>query len=518
MRLAAVFSNHMVLQRDKEVRIFGELEADAAVTVTIDDIRVTEKACAGSFLITLPPHKAGGPYTLTLTAEDETVTVEDVMYGEVWLMNGQSNIELELQNARGGMDIIKKTENPMIRFYNVPKCAREWDAVIAEKEQTWRVIQRDEFKDISAVGYYLADVLCKELGVPIGIVDCYQGGTSITCWYPEELLSSMPEGKPYLESYRAVCEGRTEEEYQAEIDDYDTRVAAWCEKETDAKKKDPELMGHALEEVIGAFPWPPPMGERSAWRPCGVYYSMLLRIVPYTFRGIVYYQGEEDAPRHSLYKSLLKTMIRHYREIFLDKELPFVDVQLPMWLEHPAEENREWGRQRLMQQQAVDETEHAYLTTLIDCGELDNIHPVDKKTPGERLAKNILAEIYHSPGGTAAMELSDAVRSGSRVLLSFRNTGGRIQTLENELVNYRGETEEQGHLYGFEASADGEHWFVPKSRIEGERIVLECPAEVRMVSYGYFNYGKVNVYSAAGEPLAPFLFTLADSGQRKKRP
>ena len=506
MKLAAIFSEHLMLQREKENRIFGETDREEEITVQIDDIKVTRHVTPGPFTITLPPHKAGGPYTLTCKGETDEIVIEDVLYGEVWLMNGQSNIELELGVARGGVDIIEKTENDRIRYYNVPKIATMKEVPAAEEGLTWKLVKKGDFKDISAIGYYFADVISRELNVPVGIVDCYVGGTSVTCWLPQELLETLPEAKPYLESYNAACEGRSEEAYQAEIDDYDARVAAWVERETEVHRTEPEVLGHDLEARIGNFPWPPPMGDRSAWRPAGVHYSMLLRIVPFTFKGIVYYQGEEDAPRYRNYKNLLKAMIKTYRELFLDEKLPFLDIQLPMWLERPNEENYEWPGLRTAQKQAVDETENTWLTCLIDCGELDNIHPVDKETPGVRLAVNTLKNVYESEKGALAMELDHIEIYGDRAELSFKNTYGEIKTGENELVNFRNEPEGPGHIFGFEIRIkQGEH-LIPTTRIEGEKIILDSngQGDILGISYGYFNYGKVNVYNKKGMPLIPF--------------
>ena len=513
MKLAAIFSEHLMLQRDKETYIFGETDISEDITVTIDDISVTEKVSSGEFRIKLPAHKAGGPYTLTVSGESGTVSVEDVLYGEVWLANGQSNIELELQGARGGLDIIDSTDNDMIRFYNVPKAAIMDEVPDMEKGLTWRLVKKGDFKDISAIGYYFADVVSRELGVPVGIVDCYRGGSSVTCWLSEDVLKPMPEGKAYFDTYNAASEGRTEEEYEAEIIDYDTRVNEWCQREAEIHKTQPDLVGHDLEVAIGNFPWPPPMGWKSAWRPCGIYYTMLKRIVPFAFKGVLYYQGEEDAPRYPLYKNLLKAMIKEYREDFLDENLPFIDMQLPMWIEeYIATENREWGGLRKAQQEAVDETENTYLTTLLDCGEVDNIHPVDKKTPGERLAANVLKWVYGSENGADTLKLDKAEAKDDTVVLTFTNTYGAVKIMDNELVDYRKENPDvdADHIYGFEVTTDGENWTVPESRIEGESVVLRSTdgKKIRGVQYGYFNYGKVNLYNAKGIPLAQLKINL----------
>ena len=116
MKLAAIFSKHLVLQRDKEIYIFGETNKDEAISIEIDDISVKADIKCGKWEIKLPSHRAGGPFTLSVRGESENTVIEDVLYGDVWLANGQSNIEFELGNSRGGKELLD-TENNKIRYF-----------------------------------------------------------------------------------------------------------------------------------------------------------------------------------------------------------------------------------------------------------------------------------------------------------------------------------------------------------------------------------------------------------------
>ena len=104
MKLAPIFTDHMVLQRDKTACIFGESEKKDVVKISIDDINVEQEINAGKWIVELPPHAAGGPFRMSISSEEGETILEDVLYGDVWLDNGQSNIEFMLEEAEGGTE------------------------------------------------------------------------------------------------------------------------------------------------------------------------------------------------------------------------------------------------------------------------------------------------------------------------------------------------------------------------------------------------------------------------------
>lgn len=594
MRLAAIFSDHMVMQRDKDNYIFGESDREERITVSIDDICVVKEVEEGSWSFTIPAHKAGGPYEMTVEAvplaalsveggekadagktaiaggkpgdneaesENEKVgnagaqkkVIKDVLYGEVWLDNGQSNIEFELQNARGGQEELKSAAYPEIRYFKSIKTPVVDEEVLkAEEGLVWHRLENGDFAELSGVGYYYAEKLYRELGVPVGMIDCYQGGSSITCWLEHGILAEMPEGKIYLDEFEEATKDQTEEDYNKALNEYNALVEKHLTLANKAKQENPDITQEELDEIAGCYPWPPPTGLKSAFRPGGLIETMMKRVAPYSVRGIIYYQGEEDAVKNynnycetgtnTMYMNLLKRMIVEYRDIFHEPELPVVVLQLPMYIARGEEDKRDWAYLREAQEKAVDDSENVMMISLIDAGEFDNVHPVDKKTPGVRTAREVLDKLYGGVGdGAVDLRLKGVEQKGDDLILTFDNTYGSVVLGDNELIDIRGEADNaavkedaaekdsengmatgQGgsdkakinvigtkeHIYGLEISDNSEQFYVPESHIDGETIVIKNAANAKIVRYGFFNYGKVNVYNGKGMPLRPFSYEL----------
>ena len=512
MRLAAIFKEHMVLQREKEVRIFGEAKSGNVIRVEIDGITAESASTDGHFIVRLPKHAAGGPYTMTVTeigVNETVIEIGDVYYGEVWIENGQSNIEFELQNSDGGEAELSEADFPLIRYFKCIKTPVIDDEVLQQEDGLeWKDFREGHFRDVSGIGYFFAKKLYAALKVPVGIIDCYQGGTSISCWLSEERLQKYPEGRVYQEEFASAIEGQSEEDYDRLLLEYNAMVEKHLTLAAEAKAKNPEITPEELTEVAGDYPWPPPKGLRSAFRPSGLYHTMLERIAPIAARGILYYQGEEDSRRASGYAVLLSELIREFRALFDEKKLPVVILQLPMFIGRNEEDKRDWAYLREAQERAVLSSEATMLVPLIDCGEYDNVHPTDKKTPGERTAACVLEEIYEDHrDGVKCMQVREIQWKRGELLLQFANTYGRLKTCENALLDLRkeGSSGEDGHIYGFEVYISGQKaWVVPKVTVQGEELRIEAKEPIEGIRYGFFNYGKVNLYNAVGQPLCPF--------------
>ena len=189
---------------------------------------------------------------MKITGKKDEIVISDVCYGEVWFAGGQSNMELEVQDAEGGKEELKKTDCPDIRYYNVIKTpVMDEDVIKREAEKCWQPCNRGGFKDMSAVAYFFAKKLFKHLQVPIGIIDCYQGGTSISCWLSEDNLMSIPEGVPYMREYEKIIAGMTEEEDDRIVAEYAERVAAYEQREEECKKKNPNITMEELRDKAG---------------------------------------------------------------------------------------------------------------------------------------------------------------------------------------------------------------------------------------------------------------------------
>ena len=204
-----------MLCRRKEIRVFGEAENGVQVTVTLLNATGsllaadTVTAVNGHFIAILPPQEAAIHCTLRVSDGQTEAIACDIAIGDVFMAGGQSNMELELKDADGGLEAVKKHENVLVRYYNVPKYARITpEAEEANRNAHWQEIHPGEGRDMSAVAYFFAMKLQQEINVPIGIIDCYWGGSSVSCWMERETLESITEGLRYLREYEKAPPAR----------------------------------------------------------------------------------------------------------------------------------------------------------------------------------------------------------------------------------------------------------------------------------------------------------------------
>ena len=219
------------------------------------------------------------------------------------------------------------------------------------------------------------------------------GGTSVTCWQSITKLESTEEGRKFIADYKADSSVYASyDEYLKAEKDYEDKAGIYEGKVAEVLKKDRFLTYYDTELITGGGPWPPPKGPESVRRPGALFEGMVRRIVPMAVRGVIFYQGEEDTERYSReYGVLFKSMIDEWRDIFREEKLPFIYCQLP---EFEPEDDVNWPELRRQQKRISEEVPCAYMADLIGCGEVGNVHPSQKKIPGERLAKLAVRFVY----------------------------------------------------------------------------------------------------------------------------
>ncbi len=496
--VSSLFTDGVVLCRDKEIRIFGTADSGSAVSVRLENAsgqvlaEGTAAAENGRFLVCLPPQKAQIGCRLRMTDGKTAVTAEDVAIGEVYLAGGQSNMELELRNADEGAEEIARTHDPMIRFFNVPRKAYESpEQQKALRETRWKAAAHENSGYNSAVAFFFAKKMREKYpDVAVGIIGCYWGGTSVTCWMDEETLKACGEGKRYLDEYAAKSGGKTMAEYLQEeeaftrtLNDWNVRVAAY-------KEAHPGCAWQEVEKACGACPWNPPAGPGSPYRPAGLFSAMLKQVCPIGLTAVLFYQGEEDTGRTEHYDILMTAMIGLWREALQDKELPFLFVQLPMWLDFGASDTFRWPLTRLAQAKVRDSVAHTGMICLLDQGEYGNIHPTCKRPVGERLAE-LAGAMLHGKG-----EVSPRVRNASAA-------GDKIAIQLTQPVKTR-----DGKAPALMEIAGEDGSFVPaEAEIRDDMMILrsERVKHPEKARYAWTDWSdRVNVFGLNGLPLEPF--------------
>lgn len=513
---ASIFTNHMVLQQNKPIRIFGYAEAGETITASLTDESGRE-LCSGyttavpktadpyhyNFCLTLPALPAGGPLTLTVSNETGALfQFLDVMVGEVWLAGGQSNMEFAIGSDKEYASALEGAPTSNVRFFQVRQRAFFYENFLEEERKDhWMCGDDPDFSTWSAVGYYFGAKLAKELGVTVGVIGCNWGGTSACAWQDQRALLSSPETAIYWKEYETLLANQSPEEYETERLDYIEYQKQWQPKMDAFYASHPDGTWDEALAICGPCRWPGPMGPKHEFRPCGLYQTMFSRVVPYTLAGFLYYQGESDDHRPGSYSTLLKQLIHLWRRDFLEETLPFLFVQLPMhrYRDNPITDS--WCHIREAQMQVHREVPHTGLAVAIDCGEYNNIHPTRKQKVGDRLALQALCHVYG---------LLTKAQAYGPIFHHFETAGDSLRLFfsyaEDGFVTHPYPYPESSETFGFELAGTDHHFYPATATIEGATILLHSekvpsPTQVR---YLWVDYGEVRLFGTNGLPLAPF--------------
>ncbi len=478
LRAAAIFRDHMVLQCGTDIRVFGE--ADAPVTVTLAGHSATAVPEDGRFCAVLPPLAPGGPHSLQLECGADELVLRDVMLGEVWLCGGQSNMELALRDARDGAEEAASAADGLLRFYTVPVAATEEEAREKEAGTSWISAEQGAPEAVSAVAYFAGRRLREKLGVPVGMVVCCLGGTEISSWIPLSCLSGSKEGREQIEAFRRSVQGITDEMYAQATREYEARLYAYWDASEALKRRCPGISQPMIERELGPYPWPPPSGRLMPRRPGGLWEGMTSRIEPFPAAGLFWYQGESDSGHAAQYASLFRQLIASWRDVFR-QTLALIACQLPGYAADPAAED--WPGIRAAQEQVCDTVKDCYLACLLDCGEKDNLHPMDKRTPGSRLAELALEHVYGRASDADAPRLLEARWADGEAELKFSVPLGPLRGMPESL-----------RINGLPCTG---------VRVQSGALYLEAPRDA-VICYAMENAPEPFLFGENGLPVFPF--------------
>ena len=496
MRAAAVFSDHMVLQREKPVAVWGDGRDGRTVTVTLGGYSASDTVRDGKWRVTLPPMPAADGLTMTVRCGAVVRTFQDIAVGEVWLCGGQSNMEYEIQNDANGKALLETlTPDCGVRFYYTPKQnVIDENFERTERKTCWQTASPEQSGAWSAVGLYFALETAKRLGVTVGLIGCNRGGTSAAAWVSRDVLEQDTALHPYLAEYEAETAGKTADALNAEYDEYAAFQEKYWARRNKLMQEQPELTDAQAEALLGKDRYPGPMGPKNERRPCGLYETMLMRVCPYTLRGFLFYQGETDENRPESYARLLTGLIGCWRRDWEDPALPFLFVQLPGYRHPDAPETDCWCRIREAQLAVSERVRGTGLAVITDCGSRDHLHPTDKAPVGHRLALQALYRVY----GLIAQE--DACAPVYRTSYPVGNT--MVVLIGNADAGFR----LTGTPAGFEIAGKDGVYYPASAVFERGRITLTAP-EVkapRYARYAWCGYPEITVYGMNGLPLTPF--------------
>ncbi|NLZ46613.1 MAG: sialate O-acetylesterase, partial [Clostridiales bacterium] len=493
-KVAAIFSDNMVLQRNKNIKIFGEGDCQS-ITVMFNGIKVETDVIGGKWTCILPAMEASDGLTLNVSDGINTISFSNVSIGEVWLAGGQSNMELELRYAKDSNEYLSELNpNIPVRFYYTNKVKTVEQAIEAEKHSCWGVCDPEGSKAWSAVGFHFAKKLSSELGVTVGIIGCNWGGTSASSWMSREYLSCDNETNSYLEEYADKTAGKTEQELISDYKDYEEYEKKFNENMAKCYAEKPDSTWDEIIEKCGESNWPGPMAPNNPYRPCGLYETMLKRVCPYTMKGFLYYQGESDDHKPNIYYKMLTKLIDCWRTDWEDYSMHFEIVQLPMFKYKHDEDFKHWCLIREAQMKAFTTIKNTGIAVISDCGELDNIHPIDKVPVGERLALQALVGAYNKEYNAFGPIFKSVYFLGNIAELSFDYAE------KGFIINGENAT-------GFEVAGSDKKFFDADAVMVQDKIYLSSVSVSKpvYVRYDWRNYIEPSVFCSETKiPLAPF--------------
>jgi sialate O-acetylesterase len=488
VRLPNVFGNHMVLQRDKTLTIWGWAQPGENISVQISSARVQVQANErGEWTAILPAMPAGGPYTLKIWGSS-TVLFEDVMIGEVWLCSGQSNMELGVGLARGGKEEIAAADFPNIRLLLVGHNAAPLPQT--NIDGAWKVcspqtLGQGGWSGFSAVGYYFGRELEKNLGVAVGLIDSTWGGTRIEPWTPPEGFAAVPAMERESERVQLGDPQSPLHQHRLEqtLDDTEKWLAA-------------ARLALAQRALVPPMPVYPAelQAPRDQQSPTALYNGMIHPLRPFALRGAIWYQGESNLGDGMSYRDKMEALVRGWRKVWNEGDFPFYFVQIAPFNYggNPHSEPELWEAQSAAQLVIPN----SGMAVINDLGELADIHPKNKSDVGKRLALWALANTYGQSNlvFTGPVFKSFSIE-GDKLRLNFDHAGSGLTNRDSKPLSW------------FEIiDADDGGFVKADARMDGTTIVLSSPEVKHPVAmrFAWDMMAEPNLMNVEGFPVGAF--------------
>jgi len=471
LQLPSIFSSQMVLQRDRVIPFYGVANSGEHVQVSFNGLVRTAAASAdGRWKVEFPAQKAGGPYKITIATAKRTVELDDVLIGEVWLCSGQSNMDFPLSSAVNSKDEFQTAQrSSSIRLLNREPLAETfneaWDSATLRKinaleyfSGTWQRCDSVSARDFSAVGYYFAQRLQKQLQVPVGIIQVAVGGSTTESWIDRYTM----EHHPVL----------VNELYNWSKSDF---FFSWVRERADTNLKN----AHSAK-------------QRHPFEPAYNFEAGMAPLTGFPIKGVLWYQGESNAHNIGLHQTLFPALVQSWRK-FWGQDFPFYYVQLSS-LDRPS-----WGHFRYSQLEMLKSIPNSGMAVSSDLGHPTDVHPRRKKEVGERLAGLALHFSYHYadivPNGP--MPLSGVVLN-NEILLSFRYAGRQLKTSDGKALRGFMLVDDKGIAREVGAFIRNDKVAIPLRGIPG---IVE-------VRYGWEPYTTANLTNEAGLPASTFRLSI----------
>ncbi|QQE12554.1 hypothetical protein JD969_03545 [Planctomycetota bacterium] len=505
--LPPLFTDHMILQQQTHNAVWGWADPNEKITITASwGESVTAQADKdGKWKVMLPTPKYSTDHTLTIKGKN-TIKINGVAIGEVWLCAGQSNMGWALGQSFGGEEEAQSATNANYRIF---KSAREhWHEPLDQSHDRlakWSRCNPTSAASTSAVSYYFGRKLQKELDIPVGIIVQAYAGTPIEGWMPENIQQDDPRlietvAQLKANSKRLESKGITIEAAKAQYD-------------KDLKNYNAKIdRGETMKNKVRALK-PPTIVKPSILGhqyPGHIYNAMINPIRPYGIRGAIWYQGERNSknvPQATNYRNQLAKLIDFYRSSWYeqsegntDPNFPFYFTQLPSW--NPAQTQpvegleASWAINREMMRLVSYDVPNSGVAVSIDTGDEVLLHPKNKKPIGIRLAYLALKQTYNKKFVDYGPRHTKQTIKGNKLILEFDSVGSGLATGK------------PGQLNSFAIAGKDQKWHWADASISGNTIILTSVNVMSPVAARYawaMNPSQRNLlYNKEGIPASPF--------------
>lgn len=468
LQLAPVFGDHMVLQRDKGIPVYGLANARDKIRVGLGGKTLNTVAdSSGNWRVMFPPKTAGGPYTLRVSANGQDLVISDILIGDVWLCSGQSNMAFELRKSQDAAAELKQASNNNIRLLKLRSLREtdntEWDSATLAKtnelkyfDGRWQSSDSASAAGFSAVAYHFGKKIQVSENIPVGLIEIAVGGSGIESWIDRETLQRDGRLESLLRDWR-----------KSDL------IMPWVR----------ERAGKNLKNSTQA-------NQRHPYEPAYNYEAGIAPLTGSPIKGVIWYQGESNADQPELYEIQFKALVESWRKSW-QQEIPFYYVQLSS-IDRPS-----WPRFRNMQRELQSSIPDIAMAVSSDLGDSVDVHPIRKKEIGQRLALLALKNTYQRELTARGPVAVRAMRVIDDVIVSFSDAGELSARGKQRLTGFELLTEK-----GIAVAASG--------RIEGNKVYLRIPPglDARNVRYSWQPFSRANLVNEAGLPASTFTMAV----------
>jgi sialate O-acetylesterase len=479
VKLPAIFSDQMVLQRGMKVPVWGWADPGEAVSVTIANQKQSATADdKGHWRVSLEPISSDEPQTMVVEGRNR-LEVKDILVGEVWICSGQSNMEFKVKDSWNGDLDVASANHPKIRLLNVKGPGSQ--ETVEDFHGRWDVCSPKTVGNFSAVGYFFGRELHEQLDVPIGLIDNSWGGSACEAWIRRDRMEGNPLYQPTLETQdKLAADPDPKAKFDEKLKDWEARAAA--------------ARAEGKPEPANKPWWNDPVNGQC--RAANLYHGRIEPIKPFAIRGVIWYQGETNAGRAFQYREMFPLLIQSWRDDWAQGDFPFYWVQLTNYNpRQPQPGDAWWPELREAQTMTLDRVSNTGQAVIVDLGEAADIHPRDKVDVARRLVRWALARDYGRDVVYQSPRFDSMEKKDGAILIHFKDVGGGLRTVDAP------------SLEGFAIAGADHKWVWANAKIIGKdqvEVRSEKVAEPVAVRYAWADNPACNLYNTAGLPVTPF--------------